>query len=119
VILGRSPEAPPVSQTRYVFDPATDIPRLRGNNPVRRDVAMLPAKGWLLIAFKTDNPGAWLMHCHIAWHVSGGLSVDFLERAPDYKSGISAADKKIFDDNCAAWRAYEPTSPFHKSDSGI
>lgn len=33
---------------------------LNGNNPVRRDVTMLPAAGWLLLAFKTDNPGAWL-----------------------------------------------------------
>lgn len=42
---------------------------------------MLPAGGWLVLAFETDNPGAWLMHCHIAWHVSEGLAVQFLERA--------------------------------------
>lgn len=29
--------------------------------PTRRDVAMLPALGWLVIAFQTDNPGAWLL----------------------------------------------------------
>lgn len=34
-------------------------------NPTRRDVAMLPANGWLVLAFETINPGAWLMHCHI------------------------------------------------------
>lgn len=34
-------------------------------NPPRRDTAMLPASGYLVIAFETDNPGAWLMHCHI------------------------------------------------------
>lgn len=32
-------------------------------NPPRRDVAMLPASGHLVIAFPTDNPGAWLCHC--------------------------------------------------------
>jgi hypothetical protein len=26
---------------------------------------MLPGGGWLVIGFITDNPGAWLMHCHI------------------------------------------------------
>lgn len=26
-------------------------------NPPRRDVVMLPASGWVVIAFKTDNPG--------------------------------------------------------------
>lgn len=32
-------------------------------NPPRRDVAMLPESGYLVMAFKTDNPGAWLCHC--------------------------------------------------------
>ncbi|KAK3312917.1 laccase-1 [Apodospora peruviana] len=120
LIVGRSPDVTPGSQTRFKFNAATDNARLNGSNPARRDVAMLPAKGWLLIAFKTDNPGAWLMHCHIAWHVSGGLSVDFLERPADLKAGISAADKAAFNQNCAAWRAYFPSQdPFPKIDSGL
>lgn len=41
-------------------------------NPPRRDVAMLPSAGYLVIALLTDNPGAWLMHCHIGWHTSEG-----------------------------------------------
>ncbi|KAK0648653.1 laccase [Cercophora newfieldiana] len=119
VVLGRSPDATPASQTRYVFDAAVDKFRLTGANPVRRDVAMLPARGWLLIAFKTNNPGAWLMHCHIAWHVSHGLSVDFLERANDFRNGLSAADKAGFNDNCNAWRTWWATAPFPKEDSGL
>lgn len=35
---------------------------------------MLPGGGFLAIAFKPDNPGAWLLHCHIAWHASSGMS---------------------------------------------
>ncbi|KAK1764472.1 laccase [Phialemonium atrogriseum] len=119
LVLGRSPDTPPAAQTRYVFNPATDMGRLNGGNPTRRDVTMLPAKGWVLIAFKTDNPGAWLMHCHIAWHVSGGLSVDFLERVSEFKAGITAADKAIFDNNCNAWRTYAPTNQWSQIDSGI
>jgi FtsP/CotA-like multicopper oxidase with cupredoxin domain len=56
LVVGRSPDAAPATQTKYAFDASM----LNGNNPVRRDVAMLPAAGWLLLAFKTDNPGAWL-----------------------------------------------------------
>ncbi len=60
------------------------------------------------------------MHCHIAWHVSGGLSVDFLERAADFKKGVSASDAAAFNKNCAAWRAYYPKAdPFKKQDSGL
>lgn len=45
----------------------TDADRegLNYENPIRRDVAMLPANGWLAVAFLTNNPGAWLFHCHI------------------------------------------------------
>lgn len=119
VVLGRSPDATPASQTRYVFNQATDRFRLSGANPVRRDVTMLPAKGWIVIAFKTNNPGAWLMHCHIAWHVSHGLSVDFLERVDDFRASISPADRNAFNDNCNAWRTYWPTNPYPKLDSGL
>ena len=31
------------------------------DNPPRRDVANLPSAGYLVIAFLTDNPGAWLV----------------------------------------------------------
>lgn len=30
------------------------------NNPPRRDVVLLPAQGFVIIAFKADNPGAWV-----------------------------------------------------------
>jgi hypothetical protein len=33
-----------------------------------------------MIAFKADNPGNWLMHCHIAGHASFGLGAQILER---------------------------------------
>ncbi|ORY60974.1 Cupredoxin [Pseudomassariella vexata] len=43
----------------------TASPRLFNyDNPPRRDVAMLPAGGFLAMAFKPDNPGSWLVpHC--------------------------------------------------------
>jgi FtsP/CotA-like multicopper oxidase with cupredoxin domain len=47
-------------------------PTLNTSNPPRRDTAMLPGAGYLVMAFKADNPGAWLCHCHIAWHTSEG-----------------------------------------------
>jgi FtsP/CotA-like multicopper oxidase with cupredoxin domain len=39
-------------------------------NPPRRDTALLPTAGYIVLAFVTDNPGVWLMHCHIGWHTS-------------------------------------------------
>lgn len=47
------------------WDSLDPKPVLSLNNPLRRDVALLEATGYLVIAFRTDNPGVWLMHCHI------------------------------------------------------
>ncbi|KAL2186175.1 hypothetical protein L209DRAFT_743540 [Thermothelomyces heterothallicus CBS 203.75] len=33
----------------------------------------------LAIAFRLDSPGAWLVHCHIVWHASQGLALEFVE----------------------------------------
>lgn len=38
-----------------------DITTLNMNNPIRRDTATLPAGGYLVLAFESDNPGAWLV----------------------------------------------------------
>lgn len=47
------------------FNVSSDPANLVYNNPTRRDTTILPGGGWLAIAFPTDNPGAWLLHCHI------------------------------------------------------
>lgn len=93
-----------------------DKGQLRSNNPVRRDATMLPSFGWLLVAFESTNPGAWLFHCHIAWHVSEGLSAQFLEKRSEIRQ---AMDLNALNQNCRNWDAYQPTDPFQQSDSGL
>lgn len=61
-----------LAQSNTTFDPAASFDTFNFVNPPRRDVVLLPANGYIAIAFKPDNPGAWLMHCHIAWHASAG-----------------------------------------------
>ncbi|KAK2002094.1 multicopper oxidase [Colletotrichum falcatum] len=98
------------------FNPQTDTSKLNFKNPTRRDVTMLPGRGWLVVAFKTDNPGAWLFHCHIAWHVSQGLSVQFLERKSDILGTVKVKD---MDDMCSQWNSYSKNAQYKQSDSGI
>ncbi|KAH9885161.1 laccase [Xylariomycetidae sp. FL2044] len=99
-----------------VFDPDTDMDRLNFENPMRRDVAMLPSNGWLAIAWLADNPGAWLMHCHIAWHVSQGLSVQFLERRDEIPELMDLDDLEPVCDDFEAWF---DDNPYRKTDSGL
>ncbi|KAG6901004.1 Acyl-coenzyme A oxidase 2, partial [Termitomyces sp. Mi166 len=54
-------------------------------NPVRRDVASTGASTSdnVTIRFTTDNPGPWIFHCHIDWHLQAGLAIVFAEDVPD------------------------------------
>ncbi|KAL8788608.1 MAG: hypothetical protein Q9195_007203 [Heterodermia aff. obscurata] len=103
-----------LGQGQGQFDNSS-IPSLTFTNPTRRDVAFLPANGWLVISFPTDNPGAWLMHCHIAWHIGEGLGVQFLES--ESKFPAYPAD---YNQTCAAWSSYYDNDPeYLKNDSGL
>ena len=54
-----------LAQSTAPYNITTSINTFKFDNPPRRDVALLPRGGYLAIAFKPDNPGVWLMHCHI------------------------------------------------------
>jgi iron transport multicopper oxidase len=47
--------------------------------PMRRDVLMVRPNGHIVMRFRSDNPGVWLFHCHIEWHVDQGLIATFVE----------------------------------------
>ncbi|CAG8699679.1 16609_t:CDS:1, partial [Acaulospora colombiana] len=61
-------------------DPELNPPVQEGlANPLWRDTFQVPPDGSVTIRFHTDNPGAWLFHCHIEWHLQAGLAFTFLE----------------------------------------
>jgi hypothetical protein len=103
-----------LGQGAGTFDINSTPNTLKYVNPPRRDTAILPGGGWLALAFPTDNPGAWLMHCHIAWHVSDGLAVQFLEAKSQSPVGDSA-----WESTCANWNTYNANPVFPKVDSGL
>ncbi|KAJ8754130.1 hypothetical protein K2173_002028 [Erythroxylum novogranatense] len=55
------------------YDPDKDPANYNLVNPVERNTAGVPAGGWIAIRFLADNPGVWLMHCHLDVHTSWGL----------------------------------------------
>ncbi|TEY57555.1 hypothetical protein BOTCAL_0214g00020 [Botryotinia calthae] len=78
-------------------------------NPARRDVAMLPALGYLLL------------HCHIAFHVGEGLALQFLERESEIAQRV---DLSTVDAGCKMWDAWYNTERVDNAwntefDSGI
>ncbi|KAI9316824.1 Cupredoxin [Dichotomocladium elegans] len=51
-------------------------------NPARRDTVTVAAESFIIVRFRADNPGVWLFHCHIDWHMDSGLVATFIS-APD------------------------------------
>ena len=45
------------------------------NQTIRKDTVMVPAGGYVVINFKSDNPGHWFLHCHIEVHQLEGMAV--------------------------------------------
>ncbi|KAK7710263.1 hypothetical protein SLS64_005847 [Diaporthe eres] len=86
------------------------------DNPPRRDTAMLPSSGYLVLAFETDNPGAWLMHCHIGWHTSEGFAMQWVVRQDEVTDLI---DYDSLESTCDAWDTYAAEYSVTEDDSGV
>ena len=56
------------------------------------------------------------MHCHIAWHISGGLNANILEREDDIKN--LPIPSTTFE-NCRKWAAYTGEEIVDQIDSGL
>ena len=129
VILGQSTAHYDEKETPKTF---------KYNNPPRRDVALLPAGGYLAIAFKPDNPGVWLVHCHIgtlhdhsfdfcfgfvvltlrtAWHASSGLALQILERQKEIVPTIGSLSAT--ENTCKGWDTWIKANNINQDDSGI
>ncbi|KAL4291033.1 hypothetical protein GQ457_14G026400 [Hibiscus cannabinus] len=60
------------------FDPKTDTSKFNLIDPPLRNTAAVPVNGWAVIRFVADNPGVWIMHCHLDVHITWGLAMAFL-----------------------------------------
>jgi Multicopper oxidase len=85
-------------------------------NPQRRDVQVVPPNSYIVIQLTSDNPGAWPLHCHIAWHVSAGLFLTVLERPADIKN---LKIPSIMAQTCREWSAFTNTTIPDQIDSGL
>ncbi|SCV02995.1 LANO_0G01508g1_1 [Lachancea nothofagi CBS 11611] len=82
-----------------------DLFAWEGKVPMTRDTINIPGSSYAVIRFLANNPGFWLLHCHVEWHMSKGLGVVLAEgnakiaavpnafqRPDDYRTISGAAD---------------------------
>jgi len=66
------------------YNPSANYPFLLANltnAPPKRDVVVVPGNAFYVLRFYADNPGVWLFHCHINWHLANGLGATFIENS--------------------------------------
>ncbi|CAL5335037.1 unnamed protein product [Camellia sinensis] len=65
------------------YDPINDPKKFNLINPQARNTIGVLTGGWAVIRFQANNPGIWLMHCHMDLHLPWGLSMAFeVENGP-------------------------------------
>lgn len=74
-------------------------------NPVRRDTVQVESGASVSLRFVANNPGAWIFHCHIEWHLQAGLAVTFIT-APEQMAAAAISGRhpvpQFMYDQCAA-----------------
>ncbi|PKK52414.1 hypothetical protein CI102_3511 [Trichoderma harzianum] len=63
--------------------------------PMRRDTLVIWPNGNIVMRFKADNPGVWLFHCHIEWHVASGLLATFIEAPLEIQKQFTIPDDHL------------------------
>jgi iron transport multicopper oxidase len=56
---------------------------------MRRDTFVLKPDGYIVLRFAADNPGVWLFHCHIEWHVDQGLIATMVEAPLEIQKSLT------------------------------
>ncbi|KAI9843981.1 MAG: hypothetical protein M1838_002387 [Thelocarpon superellum] len=122
ILNNQFPVAHPIhlhGQNMFVLDVGVgewDGTVAHANNPQRRDVQLLPGNGYLVIQLVSDNPGVWPLHCHIAWHVSGGLYVNVMQKPNDVRQ---MQIPQVLAQTCTDWHAYSHHNVVDEIDSGL
>ncbi|XP_069141172.1 uncharacterized protein [Argopecten irradians] len=52
-----------------------NVPDIELDNALRKDTIIIPSGGYAVVRIKADNPGVWIMHCHIELHSTDGMAM--------------------------------------------
>ncbi|KAF2436801.1 hypothetical protein EJ08DRAFT_623128 [Tothia fuscella] len=63
--------------------------------PMKRDTANTPARGHLVIRIKANNPGVWVFHCHMEFHVEGGMMATIIESPATLQKTVRISNAQL------------------------
>ncbi|KAH0847417.1 hypothetical protein AYO21_11152 [Fonsecaea monophora] len=100
----RGPEESGDWDPNVVTNGSLVLPRV----PMKRDTILVRPNGHIVLRYRSDNPGVWLFHCHIEWHVDSGLVMTFVESPLTLQNTLAG---RIPEDHLAACAAANPPVP--------
>lgn len=68
-----------------------NVPGLNVVDPPKKDTVIVPSGGYVVVRVTADNPGLWLLHCHIQLHSADGMSIllnESFSRLPPVPEGF-------------------------------
>ena len=93
------------------------------NKTIVKDTIQVPAGGYVVLQFRSDNPGLWLLHCHIMPDLFEGMSVmiNMVEsrQNPPPDNFIKCGDFKISQTELYEKLAFDPSSSAKESPASI
>lgn len=84
--------------------------------PVRRDVAYVNPYSYMVIRFRADNPGVWVFHCHLSWHLSAGMASQFVEAPKEIRNSNQLVPQNAFDSCSLSGVPYEGNAAGNTAD---
>jgi FtsP/CotA-like multicopper oxidase with cupredoxin domain len=93
-IVNNTEEYHPMHLHGHVFSALTENGRPVQGSPVHLDSILVgPNQTWD-VAFLADNPGIWMLHCHVLLHASMGMSmtINYAGISTPYTMGTSSGN---------------------------
>lgn len=63
-------------------------PHINRAGPLKKDTVNVPKKGYVVLRFQADNPGIWMFHCHVLFHMASGMTMGLFVGADEKRTPI-------------------------------
>jgi FtsP/CotA-like multicopper oxidase with cupredoxin domain len=70
-------------------------PVLNVQNPLKKDTVAVPRKGYVVVRFLADNPGIWMLHCHVLFHQGSGMAMGLHVGSHEAHEDVDTSSKQL------------------------
>ncbi|KAH7400450.1 multicopper oxidase family protein [Cadophora sp. MPI-SDFR-AT-0126] len=83
------------SYNPYSHAAGSSRPEINIENPVRKDTVSVPRRGYVIIRFKAENVGIWMLHCHVLFHQASGMAMGIQVGGEEDHGVVNIAAKSL------------------------